>query len=199
MTETESPRPVNRPTGPRDLKAAAGAVATLLEAFGFRAPVVQYPGIVDTPERVARAYAELLDGYVQDPAKILSKRFAEWHDELIVVRNIPFSSLCEHHLLPFSGTVSVGYLPKGEVVGLSKIPRLVRCFSRRLQIQERLTSEIAHAIYEHLDARFAGCIVRSHHQCMSLRGVASAGDMVTSAMYGPFRDQLKSEFLRLAE
>lgn len=185
------------PSGSIDLENTASAVQRLLYSLGFPNPLPD--GLEETPHRVARAYVELLEGYAMSPAVILSKRFQEEHDELIVVKDIPFSSLCEHHLLPFSGKVTVGYLPDLEVVGLSKIPRLVRCFSRRLQIQERLTSQIANSLRDHLHAHFVGVYVTAHHQCMSLRGIASAGDMVTSALVGSMRDQLKHEFLGIAQ
>lgn len=176
--------------------ATCEAVGSLLVGLGLDP---KSDGLLDTPTRVARAFEEMLCGYSQDPEEILSTRFAEKHDELIVVKDIPFSSLCEHHLLPFSGRATVGYLPSDEVVGLSKIPRLVKCFARRLQLQERLCSQIADALFESLRARFVGVYVVAHHQCMSLRGIESSGDMVTSAIRGIGKDALKHEFFAIAQ
>ena len=123
----------------------------------------------------------------KDPAEILSRTFEEASDELIVLRGIEFHSICEHHLLPFHGTAAVGYLP-GKVVGISKLARLVHCFARRLQIQERLTRQIADAVAEHLDARGVAVVIRAHHLCMGVRGVKlPATEMITSAMLGAFR------------
>jgi len=156
-------------------------------------------GLKDTPDRVLRALTEMTDGYKQDPARILSRIFDETHDEIIVVKAIPFTSLCEHHLLPFTGTVDIGYLP-GKVVGLSKLARLVDCFSRRLQIQERLTREVAESIQVHLKAQGVGVVITADHSCLSCRGVRKPGtQMTTSVMLGIFRDvpEARAEFLSL--
>ena len=156
-------------------------------------------GLRDTPSRVVKAMLEMTAGYGESPADILSKTFAEHSDELIVLRGIDFHSICEHHLLPFQGVVHVGYLP-GKVVGISKLARLVHCFARRLQIQERMTQQIAHAVETHLEARGVGVIVAAHHLCMSCRGVKLAGtQLVTSSMLGTLRNnaETRSEFLRL--
>ncbi len=156
-------------------------------------------GLRDTPSRVVKALLEMTAGYGESPADILSKTFAEHSDELIVLRGIDFHSICEHHLLPFQGVVHVGYLP-GKVVGISKLARLVHCFARRLQIQERMTQQIAHAVETHLEARGVGVIVAAHHLCMSCRGVKLAGtQLVTSSMLGTLRNnaETRSEFLRL--
>ena len=147
--------------------AASEAVTTILRFIG-EDPARD--GLADTPERVLRAWREMTSGYGDDPAEILARTFDETSDEMVVLRNISFHSTCEHHLLPFFGEVSVGYLP-GKVVGISKLARLVDCFARRLQIQERLTRQIAESIEEHLDARGVGVIVRAHHLCMGCRGV----------------------------
>jgi GTP cyclohydrolase I len=147
-----------------------------------------------------RAFREMTAGYDEDPAEILAKTFDEASDELIVLREIEFHSTCEHHLLPFYGTASVGYLP-GAVVGISKLARLVHCFARRLQIQERLTRQIAEAIETHLGARGAGVVVRARHLCMGCRGVRlPASEMVTTAMLGVLRQDAaaRGEFLRIA-
>ncbi len=156
-------------------------------------------GLQETPARVVRAFVEMTAGYGESPAEILSKTFAEHSDELIVLRGIDFHSTCEHHLLPFQGVAHVGYLP-GKVVGISKLARLVQCFARRLQIQERMTQQIAHAIETHLEARGVGVIVTAHHLCMGGRGVKlPASELVTSAMLGTLRSDAgtRSEFLRL--
>jgi GTP cyclohydrolase IA len=156
-------------------------------------------GLLRTPGRVIKALREMTAGYREDPARILSTTFDETSDELILLRGIEFYSICEHHLLPFYGTASVGYLP-GAVVGISKLARLVHCFAKRLQIQERLTRQIATAIAEHLGARGTGVIVRAHHLCMGCRGVKLPGtELVTSSMLGTLREDAvtRGEFLRL--
>lgn len=156
-------------------------------------------GLRDTPRRVVKALREMTAGYEEAPADILSTTFAEHSDELIILRGIDFHSICEHHLLPFHGVAHVGYLP-GKVVGISKLARLVHCFARRLQIQERMTQQIAHAVETSLDARGVGVIVTAHHLCMGCRGVRlPATELVTSAMLGTLRNtpETRSEFLRL--
>jgi GTP cyclohydrolase I len=158
-------------------------------------------GVLETPDRVVRSWKELYGGYQMDPAKILSKTFdPEGCDQMVVCKGIEFYSTCEHHLLPIIGTAHVGYLPKDRVVGLSKMARLVDCFARRLQIQERLTSQVAHALYHQLDALGVGVVVEAKHFCMCARGVNKQGSlMTTSAMLGVFRDNApaRSEFMRL--
>jgi GTP cyclohydrolase IA len=156
-------------------------------------------GLVDTPSRVVKALMEMTAGYGESPAKILSTTFAEHSDELIILRGIDFYSVCEHHMLPFHGVAHVGYLP-GKVVGISKLARLVECFARRLQIQERMTQQIAHAIEKHLEARGVGVVIVAHHLCMGCRGVKlPATQLVTSSMLGTLRNnaETRSEFLRL--
>jgi GTP cyclohydrolase I len=157
-------------------------------------------GLRDTPARVVRSLREMTRGYAEDPAAILTSRFsAKTYDEMVVVRGVPFWSLCEHHLLPFHGAATVGYIPNGRVVGLSKLARLVECFARRLQMQERLTEEIAAALQQHLKPRGVGVIVRARHLCMEMRGVRAAGDTITSKLTGAFkRDaRARAEFLHL--
>jgi GTP cyclohydrolase I len=160
-------------------------------------------GLVETPRRVARVYAELLGGLQEDPAHHLGRVFEHRteNDDLVLVRDIEFSSLCEHHLLPFSGTAQVAYLPaKGRVVGLSKIARTVDVFARRPQLQERMTADIADAISEHLEARAVAVVVCAEHLCLRMRGAAKRGaDMVTTAFRGGFaRSQsLRAEVLGL--
>jgi GTP cyclohydrolase IA len=175
---------------------AEHAVATILRFIGEEP---SRDGLLDTPARVVRAWREMTSGYGDDPAEILSRTFDETSDELVVLRGISFYSVCEHHLLPFYGTAAVGYLP-GRVVGISKLARLVNCFARRLQIQERMTRQIADAIATHLEARGVGVIIRAHHLCMGCRGVRQEEtQMVTSAMLGTLRSNAASraEFLRL--
>ena len=140
----------------------------------------------------------MTSGYQEDWKEILSKQFTEPYDEMVVVTGIEFHSLCEHHLMPFSGTAAVAYLPDKRVVGLSKIPRLVHCFAKRLQIQERLTSQITTALLTALAATGAGCIIKAQHSCMKVRGVRCSGNMTTSSLLGSFRQtEVKSEFLEL--
>lgn len=157
-------------------------------------------GLLDTPGRVVKALGELTSGYAQDPATILERTFDVPFDEMVVVTGITFTSLCEHHVLTFSGTVDVGYLPSDRVVGLSKIPRLVECFARRLQVQERLTTEIAEAMNDQLNPSGVGVVVRARHSCMGCRGVRQpSAEMVTSKLLGQMRDdaRARSEFLAL--
>lgn len=157
-------------------------------------------GLVDTPSRVARALEEMTYGYRMDPAKILSRVFNEKCEGTVILRDIAFSSLCEHHLLGFRGTVDIGYLPNGRVVGLSKMAELVECFSKRFQIQERLTNQISDALEEHLGALGVAVVVRAHHSCMGCRGVRQPGaQMVTHSFLGGLRDNtlLRGEFLDL--
>lgn len=161
------------------------------------------PGLRETPARVAKAWMSWAAGYKQNPADVL-KTFedgAEQYNELIVVRNIPVYSHCEHHLAPFFGKATVGYMPNGKIVGLSKLTRLVECFSRRLQVQERMTIQIANALMETLDPKAVGVVVRCRHLCMESRGIRTAGEeTVTSAMLGELQPNLamRTEFLDLA-
>ncbi len=165
------------------------------EFLGHMVPASQLErsGMANTPSRFAKAFAELTSGYEKDPAAILATTFeSDGYDEIVVVRGIAFTSLCEHHLLPFTGSASVAYLPGKRVVGLSKIPRLVDCFARRLQVQERMSVEIADAIEKHLETRGVAVVVRGEHSCMKLRGAKSTGEMVTSVTRGVFRDDAKA-------
>ena len=157
-------------------------------------------GLVDTPARVVRAYREWFEGYGQDPAEILDTTFEEvgGYDDVIVLRDIPFESCCEHHMAAIRGTVDIGYLPNERVVGISKLARVVDAYARRLQVQERLTAQIADTIDEVLKPRGVGVIVRGTHACMSTRGVRKHGvSMVTSRMLGAFRDDpaMRQQFL----
>jgi GTP cyclohydrolase IA len=158
-------------------------------------------GLQKTPERVEKALKFLTRGYEQDPDEILNKAlFTVSYDEMVVVKDIDVYSLCEHHLLPFHGKAHVAYLPNGKVVGLSKIPRLVDIYARRLQVQERLTVEIAEAIQKAVKPRGVGVIIEAVHFCMMMRGVEKQNSSaVTSCMLGAFREQLQTreEFLAL--
>ena len=159
------------------------------------------PGLRSTPERVSRSLRELTDGYGVKPEDVIAEAiFDQDYDEMVLVKDIPFYSLCEHHLLPFFGQVHVGYLPKGKVIGLSKVPRLVEVFSHRLQIQEQLTNQVAEALNTALAPRGVGVVVQARHLCMEMRGVETPGGrMITSCMLGTFRrdPRTRSEFLDL--
>ena len=193
-------------TGRGDLSArpsqdeAEEAVRTLIRWAGDD---VTREGLLDTPARVARSYIELFAGYETDPRGYLERTFEEvgGYDQLIVLRDIRFVSFCEHHMLPVIGKAHVGYLPNGRVVGISKLARVVNGFARRLQIQEKLTAEIANAIQEVLQPHGVGVVVEAEHSCMTLRGVNTVGSsLTTSAMLGAVRDDMRTrmEFMRLS-
>ncbi len=172
-------------------------VRLLLRLIG-EAPTRQ--GLRRTPLRVKQSLQFLTSGYRTDPSKILQRRFVVKHDEMVIVKDIDFFSLCEHHMLPFFGKCHIAYMPDQEIVGLSKIPRLVDVFSRRLQVQERLTTQIAEAINEHLKPRGVACVMEAYHLCMMMRGVQKQNTTaVTSAMLGVFRtsEKTRAEFLTL--
>ncbi|HKC11748.1 MAG TPA: GTP cyclohydrolase I FolE [Vicinamibacteria bacterium] len=158
-------------------------------------------GLVQTPDRVEKALRFLTQGYHQDPEALLNKAlFTVSYDEMVIITDIDVFSLCEHHLLPFFGKAHVAYLPKGKVVGLSKVPRLVDMFARRLQVQERLTVQIAEAIRDKVKPRGVGVVIEAMHFCMMMRGVEKQNSVaVTSCMLGSFRDQAQTrdEFLAL--
>lgn len=174
------------------------AVETLLDGIGVGH---EEEGLRDTPKRVARMLMEVTQGYLEEPDKILGTVFTEDYDQMVVVKDLPFWSLCEHHMLPFTGVAHVGYLPQGKVIGLSKIPRLVNCFARRLQLQERLTRQIAEALEVAIKPLGVAVVIKGRHTCMSMRGIRSAGDMVTSHMTGSFRTkpEARAEFLAFLE
>ena len=173
-------------------------VKQLLENLGENP---KRPGLEDTPKRVAKSLAYLTKGYQQNIDELLNGAlFPLEYDEMVIVRDIDFFSLCEHHLLPFFGRCHVGYIPRKHVVGLSKIPRIVDMFSRRLQVQERLTVQIAHTIQERLNPYGVGVVMEARHLCMSMRGVEKQNTVaVTSEMLGVFRkqQQTRDEFLKL--
>ena len=159
-------------------------------------------GLLETPSRVARACAEVFSGMHEDPASHLLKQFHEAdHEEMVIVKDIPFTSMCEHHLLPFTGRAHVCYLPRdGKITGLSKLARCVSGYARRPQLQERLTQQIADAIVDRLDARGVLVVLQAEHSCMNMRGIRAAGSLtVTSAVRGWFKDDLRAreEALRL--
>jgi GTP cyclohydrolase I len=157
-------------------------------------------GLAGTPDRVARMYAELFEGLRIDPRDALRVGFEEGHSEMVILKDIPFYSVCEHHLMPFHGSAAVGYVPDGRVVGLSKIARLVEGYARRPQLQERLTSQIADALMECLDPDGVAVVIEAEHLCMTQRGVRKPGSrMVTSATRGSFRKNnvTRAEFLSL--
>jgi len=172
------------------------AVRTILEAIGEDP---DREGLVKTPSRVARMYAELTAGYHVDPVKLVNDAIFEVdYDEMVIVRDIDFYSLCEHHMLPFIGRCHVGYIPRGRVIGLSKIPRIVEMFARRLQIQERMTQEIAEFLNETLHPLGVAVVAEGVHMCTAMRGIKKANArMVTSAMLGLFKSRAstRNEFL----
>lgn len=175
------------PDSPVDQDRIKRAVREILLAVGEDP---DREGLRDTPDRVARMYAEVFQGLHQDPALHLRRLFTQPYDEMVTIKDIRFASFCEHHLLPFTGRAHVAYLPKGKVVGLSKIPRVLDILSNRPQVQERLTVEVAELLMEELDARGVAVVIEATHTCMTIRGVQKPGSTcVTSAMLGTFRDK----------
>ncbi len=182
-----------------DRERIRDAVIELLKAIGEDP---EREGLRDTPRRIADMYAEIFSGMTVDPREHLTVGFEVPHDELVILRNIPFYSMCEHHFLPFHGEAHVGYVPRGRVVGISKIARVVESFARRPQIQEQLTSQIAEAIMDALDPDGVAVVIEAEHLCMTMRGVQKPGSrMVTSAMRGRFSESpvTRSEFLSLVQ
>lgn len=174
-----------RPESPVDLPAIEQAVRMILEAVGEDP---DRDGLLETPRRVAKMYAEMFSGLTQDPARHLQVTFPENYDEVVLVRDIRFASMCEHHLLPFSGVAHVAYIPNGRVTGLSKLARVVDEVSRRPQVQERLTQQVADLIETELESKGVAVIVSAEHSCMSIRGVRKPGSQtVTSAVRGLFK------------
>ncbi|MDA0786634.1 MAG: GTP cyclohydrolase I FolE [Proteobacteria bacterium] len=179
--------------------AALDAVRTLL-AYAGDDP--DREGLLDTPDRVVRSYDEFFGGYAEDPESLLARTFSETdgYDEIVLLRNIGFVSHCEHHMAPIIGHAHVAYLPNSRVVGISKLARIVEAYARRLQIQEKMTAQIANIIDEILQPRGVAVVIEAAHQCMSTRGVNKTGvDMVTSRMLGAFRDNpaTRQEFLSM--
>ena len=194
--DKKQPRKLNAPV---DLKRIAAAVREILLAVGEDP---DREGLSETPDRVARMYEEMFSGLRKDPAVVLRKTFTEKYDEMVLVKNIGFESMCEHHLLPFFGKAHIAYLPNGQIVGLSKLARLVEILSHRPQVQERMTEDIADLVMEELDARGVGVVLEASHTCMSIRGVRKADCVcATSAMRGVFQSNLstRSEFMALIQ
>src|ERR1019366_8276639 len=184
---------------PIDLKRIAAAAREILLAVGEDP---EREGLVETPERVARMYEEMFSGLRMDPAVVLQKTFTEKYDEMVLVKNIGFESMCEHHLLPFFGKADIAYLPNGRIVGLSKLARLVEILAHRPQVQERMTEHLADLVMQELDARGAGVVLEASHTCMSIRGVRKTETVcTTSAMRGVFQSNLstRSELMALIQ
>ncbi len=177
------------------------AVASIIEAIGED---LTKEGLVDTPTRIAEMYAELFSGIGKDPKEELTVGFEEGHREMIIVKDIPFYSMCEHHLLPFYGVAHVGYIPdiQGRVVGISKLARVVEIIASRLQIQERMTTDIADAIMDGLKPSGVAVVIQAEHLCMIMRGVKKPGSsIITSAIRGAFRthSETRTEFFTLIQ
>jgi GTP cyclohydrolase I len=185
----------NRP--PIDKESIRQAIQQILLAIGEDP---EREGLVRTPERVAEMYEEIFGGLDRDPAEVLRVGFEEDHQEMVILKDIPFYSMCEHHLLPFHGKGHIGYIPSGRVVGISKLARTVKIVARRPQLQERMTSEIAEAIMENVLPRGVGVVIEAEHLCMTMRGIRKPGSLVvTSANRGIFRTrrETRAEFLSL--
>ena len=171
--------------GDVDLRAIEQAVRTILRAIGEDP---ERPGLIDTPRRVARMYKEMFSGLKTDPARHLRVTFPETYDEVVLVRDISFTSMCEHHLLPFNGVAHVAYIPNGRVTGLSKLARVVEEIARRPQVQERMTEQIADLMELELETKGVAVVIKAEHSCMAIRGVRKAGTQtVTSALRGLFK------------
>jgi len=191
--EAQSPQK----TQPVDLPTIERAVRDILTAVGEDP---NRPGLLDTPRRVAKMYAEMFAGLHQAPERHLDVSFPETYDEMVLVRDITFNSMCEHHLLPFTGVAHVAYLPSGRVTGLSKLARVVEEVARRPQVQERMTQTIADMIQDRLQSSGVAVVVEAEHSCMSLRGIRKAGSLtITSALRGVFKDDpaTRSEVMSL--
>jgi len=173
-----------------DIARIEKAAREILLAVGEN---IEREGLKGTPKRVAKMYAELLSGMREDPKEHLSSVFTENYDEIVLLRDIPFYSICEHHLMPFIGSAHVAYLPAGLVLGVSKLARIVDCFARRLQTQERLTYQIADFIMDSLKPKGVAVVLEASHSCMTIRGIKKPGSvMVTSALRGIFKRDPKS-------
>lgn len=173
-----------------DIKRIEKAAKEILLAVGED---IGREGLKGTPTRVAKMYAELLAGMHEDPKQHLRSVFTENYDEIVLLRDIPFYSICEHHLMPFIGSANVAYLPSGDILGVSKLARIVDCFARRLQTQERLTGQIADFIMDNLKPRGTAVVLEASHSCMTIRGIKKPGSMmVTSALRGIFKRDPRS-------
>jgi GTP cyclohydrolase I len=182
---------------PIDKDKIEKAVAMMIEAIGDD---INREGLIDTPHRIAVMYQEIFSGAHQDPAEELEVGFNEEHREMVILKDIPFYSMCEHHFMPFFGTVDVGYIPNGRVVGVSKLARVVEIIAKKPQLQERLTSEIAEIIMNGLKPQGVAVVVQAEHLCMTMRGIKKPGsNFVTSANRGIFRSKAatRAEFLSL--
>ncbi len=180
-----------------DKERIKNAVREMLEAIGEDP---EREGLRDTPQRIANMYAEIFSGIGRNPAEVLNVTFEENHQEMVILRDIPFYSTCEHHFLPFHGVAHVGYIPRGRILGISKIARVVELLARRPQLQERLTAQIADALMSSLEPQGVGVVIEAEHLCMTMRGVKKPGTtVVTSANRGIFRDRAvtREEFLSL--
>ena len=180
-----------------DQERIQAAVREILSAIGED---VEREGLRDTPARVAKLYAEMLSGLRQDPREHLKKTFTQKYDEMVLVKDIGFESMCEHHLLPFLGKAHIAYLPKGKIVGLSKLARVVEVLARRPQVQERMTEELADLLMEALDARGVAVILEASHTCMTIRGIRKPSSIcTTSAMRGSFalKESTRAELMAL--
>ena len=186
----KDPLEARRPADlPRPTQAEAEAAVRTLLLWAGDDP--DREGLLDTPSRVAKAYGELFGGYGQDPAQVLGRTFEEvaGYDDLVVVRDIPFHSHCEHHMVPIIGKAHVGYLPDGRVLGLSKVARVVDIFAHRLQTQEAMTAQVAHAIQDALEPRGVAVLIEAEHMCMAMRGIRKQGSTtLTSTFTGAFQD-----------
>jgi len=184
---------ITRPIDPKKIEDAARQILIGIGEDPER------EGLLKTPQRVAKAYAELMDGYSKNPEKLINGAFfGVDYDQMVVVNDIEFYSMCEHHMLPFFGHAHVAYLPNGKVIGLSKIPRIVDMFAHRLQVQERMTQQIAELINDQIHPQGVAVVVEAQHMCMTMRGVKKQeATMTTSAMLGVFRTRLETrlEFL----
>jgi GTP cyclohydrolase I len=188
-TRADSSKPIQRPSR----EEAEAAVRTLI-AWAGDDPTRE--GLLDTPRRVTKAYGEFFAGYEQDAGEVLSKTFKEvgGYDDIVLVRDIPFSSHCEHHMVPFVGKAHIAYLPHDGVVGISKLARLVELYARRLQVQEHMTAQIIDAVNEHLNPRGAAVLVEAEHMCMSMRGVRAHGALtVTQRFTGVFAEDREQQ------
>jgi GTP cyclohydrolase I len=190
MTGEQDPLPPVDGRNPVDEARIERAVREILSAVGENP---DREGLKETPARVARMYAEMFSGLHEDPRIHLQKFFTEKYDEVVLVRDISFNSMCEHHMLPFMGLAHIGYMPNGRVIGLSKLARVVEVVARRPQVQERMTETIANLLVEELEAKGVAVIIEATHTCMTIRGIRKPGSLcVTSAMKGIFRSNLSS-------